>query len=168
MVFVLKRIWRIIVELVKIKTKMNPTQEDHENARLLSIDLSMIFFQIFGELLIWFIIAYYFIFFLNAYRYCAWQDDFSLEAFQRYVKYEFMQIDPIEEQRALEQEKQRLAHEILREKHRQAAEVYRQVELEGKQYMAELAKQRAAEAAELAKQQAAEAAELAKQKPPIK
>lgn len=152
MILVLKEIWRILVELVKIKTKMNPTQEDHENARFLFIDLSMIFFRYFGELLIWLIIGYYFIFFFNAYRYCTWQDDFSLEAFQRFVKYEFMQIDPVEEQRQLEQEKQRLAHEILKEKHRQAAEVYKQVELEGKQYMAELTKQRAAEAAELAKQ----------------
>lgn len=94
------------------------TKEDDERTRILVIDINMFFFEAFGTIFVWLVIGFYAIFFINMWRYCTWQDDFSLEAVQRFVKYEFIGIDPVEEQK-------RLAHEALKEKHRQAAELYR-------------------------------------------
>jgi hypothetical protein len=78
----------------------------------------MFFFEFWGSIVVGLIIAIYAIFFINMLRYCAWQDDFSLDAVQRYFKYEILGIDPVAEQK-------RLAHEALKEKHRQAAEFCR-------------------------------------------
>lgn len=119
----IKEICRILVELWYLSLFKEPyTKEDDERARILSIDLYMILFEFWGNIIIGVVIGIYAIFLFNMYRYCSWQDDFSLDAIQRYVKYECLGIDPIAEQK-------RLAHEALKEKHRQAAELYRLQEL---------------------------------------
>lgn len=119
MISKLKQIYGILAEIVYLNLLKNPyTKEDAERTRILGIDLNMIFLEFWGTIIIWLIIGAYAVFFINMLRYCSWQDDYSLDAVQRFVKYEVLGIDPVAEQK-------RLAHEALKEKHRQAAELYR-------------------------------------------
>jgi hypothetical protein len=122
MISKLKEVYKIYAELFYLAWKAPDTPENRERERILRIDVNLIFFEFWGNIIVWLFIGFYVMFFINMLRYCSWQDDYSLEAVQRYVKYEVLGIDPVEEQR-------RLAHEALKEKHRQAAEFYRLQEL---------------------------------------
>jgi hypothetical protein len=123
MISKIKELYKILAELVYLLVIKDPyTEEDHERTRILTIDLHMFLFEFWGNIIVCLLIGFYVVFFINMLCYCWWQDDYSVEAVQRYVKYEVLGIDPVAEQK-------RLAHEALKEKHRQAAEFYRLQEL---------------------------------------